>query len=417
MKKNIYIYVVAFVGVLLANSVVGYAQSSTKTLQQCIDEALENSFSMKSGRKTVDRASALEKTSFNIGMTNVSLSQDPSSGGSPDNGIAVTQDFDFPTVYTSRRKALKAETALERSNLAMTQNELIRTVTTSYYELLFEQQRIAVLKDQNKIYSEFVYLAKTKFELGESSRLELMNAERLYEENQLELQKAKRSYENVQLALQKWMNSDEFVTPFEVELPTLELNHPLSDFNPIETPFGQVFEAKRVIGQRNLALTKQGYIPTFSVTLKSQMLIKGFNPYDIQRDRFTEGNFMGFQVGVNVPLFFREQRFKTKAAKIDFQLAKLKQDEALLYLKNDYKSYENEYYKAKNSLDYFTNKGRTMASEMIRISKLMYEKGEISYIEYIQNLNTSVDISLKHLSAINDYNQTIIMLNYLHGKN
>ena len=45
----------------------------------------------------------------------------------------------------------------------------------------------------------------------------------------------------------------------------------------------------------------------------------------------------------------------------------------------------------------------------------VYEKGEIDYVEYIQNLKTAVEIHLLYANAINDYNQTIIMLNYLQG--
>jgi len=43
-------------------------------------------------------------------------------------------------------------------------------------------------------------------------------------------------------------------------------------------------------------------------------------------------------------------------------------------------------------------------------------KGEIGYVEYIQNLTQSVNIKTQYLQSLNELNQTIININYLTGK-
>ena len=53
---------------------------------------------------------ALQKTSFDIEKTDISLLQDPTDGGSSDNSWSVSQRFSFPTVYTAQSKLYKAET-------------------------------------------------------------------------------------------------------------------------------------------------------------------------------------------------------------------------------------------------------------------------------------------------------------------
>ena len=85
------------------------------TLQECIDMALDNNLDMKAGTASVGKARDLQGTAFDMEKTSVTLSQDPTSGGSPDNGITVSQSFEFPTVYAARRKYLKAETAAAQS--------------------------------------------------------------------------------------------------------------------------------------------------------------------------------------------------------------------------------------------------------------------------------------------------------------
>ena len=66
-------------------------------------------------------------------------------------------------------------------------------------------------------------------------------------------------------------------------------------------------------------------------------------------------------------------------------------------------------------MDYYSLRGSKQAEDITRISQVSYEKGEIDYVEYIQSLKTAVVIHLVDANAINDYNQTIIMLNYLQG--
>ena len=107
---------------------------------------MEKNLTMKSGRISIERAKDLQGTAFNIEKTGFSLSQDPTSGGSPDNSISLSQSFDFPTVYTTRSKLLKAETNLERSNLEVTRNELVKEITGTYYQLLYAKENIKILQ-------------------------------------------------------------------------------------------------------------------------------------------------------------------------------------------------------------------------------------------------------------------------------
>ncbi|MDR0763260.1 MAG: TolC family protein [Bacteroidales bacterium] len=391
------------------------AQSVVKSLAECIGAAMQNNLTVKSGKIAIERAKALQGTAFNIDRTSVSLSQDPTSGGSPDNGFSVSQSFDFPTVYTSRYSMLKAETDLERSNLAVTHNELVRQISSIYYRLLYARENINILQKQDSIYEKFAFLATAKFKAGETGRLEEINAERLQNENKIALQQARQDYRNVQLVLQQWLNTDEFINPAENEITIMEIPYSLNDFNPNQTPVNQVFESKKTVSKKSLNLTKQGFLPSFNFTLYSQFLISGFNPYNIQRERFTGGNFMGFEVGIGIPLFFGEQIAKTKAAKRDMKMLETQQENALLSLNREYQIALNEYAKARNVLDYYRTQGNSQAEEISRMSQLSYEKGEIGYIEYIQNLETVTELHLQFANAVNNYNQSIITLNYLRG--
>jgi cobalt-zinc-cadmium resistance protein CzcA len=376
--------------VLIFPAVTG-AQEKEQSLQECIRVALANNRTMQSGRIAIEQAKDLQGTAFNIGRTSISWSQEPV--GASSNSLSLSQDFDFPTVYLARRGLLEAETGLARSQLEVTRNELVRQIAGIYYQLLFTQENIRLLQEQDSIYRKFVTVAAAKCNAGESSRLELINAEQLYSENRLALQKAETVYRNAQLDMQRWLNTGEWIKPVEPSLPVIETPASLPDFDPGQTPVNRVFESKKTIGEKNLRLAGQGFLPGFNAGLRNQYL----------------------ELGITLPLFFGEQRAKTKAAKREIERIQIQQEEALASLSKEYQIAVNEYTEARNALDYYRAQGKEQAREISRIAQLAYEKGEIGYTEYILNLKTAIELHLQYASAVNEYNQTVITINYLHG--
>jgi cobalt-zinc-cadmium resistance protein CzcA len=116
-----------------------------------------------------------------------------------------------------------------------------------------------------------------------------------------------------------------------------------------------------------------------------------------------------------VPLFFGSQKAKIKAAKINNTLIETERQQTLLYMQSSYAVQYNEYLKAKEGLQYYETTGLKQADDIIRISNTAYTKGEIGYMEYIQNLQTAINTRLQYTDAVNQFNQSIILLNYLKG--
>jgi Outer membrane protein len=176
-----------------------------------------------------------------------------------------------------------------------------------------------------------------------------------------------------------------------------------------------MYAARMAASERNLSLTKQEFMPGLSIGLTGQLLIKGFNPYDIERSRFDKGNFMGFEVGVSIPLFWGGQKAKVKAARREVELAEISRQQAERQIDREYRDGLNEFLRAQKVLEYYTAQGNGQGERMSRLSQVSYENGEIGYVEYIQNQQTALNVQLRYADAVNDYNQAIIMLNYIKG--
>ena len=329
--------------------------------------------------------------------------------------ITVSQSFEFPTVYAARRKYLKAETAAAQSSLAVTRNEVVRDVSAYYYTLLHDRRTIEILQAQDSVYDRFVSLASARFKAGEAGNLELINAERIRNENRIEMEKAEKSYRSAMLAFRQLLNTDTVVVPADVSLPVIRQEMPEASVSFEQTPLGGMYAARITASERNLSLAKQGYMPGLSIGLTGQLLIKGFNPYDIERSRFDKGNFIGFEVGVSIPLFWGGQQAKVKAARRDVELAEISRRQAKQRMDKEYRDGLNELFRAQKVLDYYTAQGNGQGERMGRLSQVSYENGEIGYVEYIQNQRTALDVQLRYADAVNDYNQAIIMLNYIKG--
>ena len=110
------------------------SQTRKMSLQDCIKMAVEKNPQMLAANRSVERAKALQGTAWDIDKTELSLSQDPTSGGSPDNALSLSQSIEFPTYYISRHKQLKAETQAEKSRAAIVQQSLETDVKAAYFK-------------------------------------------------------------------------------------------------------------------------------------------------------------------------------------------------------------------------------------------------------------------------------------------
>lgn len=413
MKRNIYTFLLT---IALCSSIVKAEAQKIMTLQNCIEAAFEHNLELKAGEIAVDKAEILQKTAVELDKTSFSISQDPTSGGSPDNSWSVSQSFSFPTIYSARRRALKSETSLRKKDLAVARHDVVKEVTQAYYTLLYKRDVMKIYEEQDTIYQKFLKLASDKYKLGEAGQLEKMNAERLYSENKLVWHQVEKDFKEAQLELQRRMGTDEDVIPADTAFSIIAMPAYGTKLDFDNTPWADVLHQQQKLSENNLAVEKQGYLPDFSVSVSNQLVFKSFNPYNVDRSRFEKGNFMGFEVSISIPLFFGAQKAKVKAAKQELLLNKINTQQMEYQLNNQFKQALNEYVRAGKNLDYYNKEGNPEADRMLRLSKISYEKGEIGYIEYIQNLQTVADIHLRYAQALNTYNQSVILLNYLQGK-
>lgn len=401
------------VGMLLSH-VATFAQTKSMTLPQCVQMAVEKNLQMQVVNKQIERAKALQGTAWDIDKTDFSLSQDPSSGGSPDNAISISQTIDFPTLYAARHGQLKAETQAEKSRENVVRKTLENEVKRTYFQLVYEMERLRVLGVRDSVLVRYRNIAQKRFDAGETRRLEVLSAERLLRENKMEMALAQSEIENVQLQLTQMVGSEVSVQPAETKLEALD--YVQKAFNYSQTPEGQYAQDRVAVTDKAVKVAKNGYAPSLSLSLRNQLVITSWDPYHQNRSKFDGGNFMGFEVGIGVPLFFGATKARVKAAKKEVEAAKLEMRQERQVRQQEYLAGLSRCNAAFSRLSYYQGEGKKNAQDLERLSSLEYENGEISYVEYVTALQESLDAKIKLISAINDFNQSVIALERITGE-
>lgn len=390
------------------------SQTRKVSLQECINMALEKNPQMLVANKSVERAKALQGTAWEIDKTELSLSQDPTSGGSPDNALSLSQSIEFPTYYIARHKQLKAETQAERSKAAVVRLSLENDVKAAYYQAVYLAERLRVLESQDSLLAQYRSLAEKRYKAGETRLLELLSAERLQRENKMEVLAAHNELETAQLLLSRLVGSIETVEPKEDSL--LPLDWKQASYNYSQTPDGQYSADRLKVSEQAVRVAKNGFAPSLSLSLRNQLVISSWNPYDQDRSRFDGGNFMGFEVGVGIPLFYGATRAKVKAARKEREMIALEIKEQEQLRQQEYLSALSRMNAAYVRYTYYNEEGRERSDKMAEQGLLEYSQGEISYLEYMNVLQESIDLRLKRASALNDYNQCVLVMEKLCGR-
>lgn len=380
------------------------------TLQQCFQLADRQNLALQSGRKAVEKAQVMQGTAWDLDKTEIAFSQNPASSGDTDNGLTFSQSIEFPTVYTARRNQLKAETQAEKSRLNVTSQQLRLEIASAYYAMLYQTHRLQILQQQDSIIQRYCDVAAKRYEAGEARQLEFLSADRMRNDNRLEMTKVKNEAENLQTALMALLNTTTPVVPAADNLVISQRSPMNAAFNYQQTADAQYQKDLITALDQEVKCAKTGYAPSLSLALRSQLLIDSWDPYHINRQRFTEGNFFGFEVTVGVPLFYGATKAKVKAAQKDREVALLAMQQEQREKERDYKQGYNRLQNAIKRMEYYSGENMAKAKDIERLSTLEYENGEISYVEYASALQEAIDMRLKQAEVVNEYNEAVLAL-------
>jgi len=414
VPKSVVVLVLISAGFLLKPSAAN-AQNTPLTLDSAISRALQYNLQIRSARLTIEQSGALQKSGTDIPKTEVTVTQDPTSGGNMDNAIGITQNIAWPGLYKNQRKLLNQQTLLAERTGNITRTEITRNVRNAYYAYLLNREALRILIDQDSVYNGFVKRAETRLKTGETSRLELFSAKNKYQEVQALKIGVQADLKSNELALKQLLNTSEPIVIAENKLPLLLVSQ--TDTLNINRNAQVNAELQNMeVANARIAVEKSKGMPDLTVGYNQQLVISGFNPAGIDRSYSPGTRIAGIQLGVALPIFNGANRSRVKAEKLSSQIAQTNYQNTQSQVRLQYEQEMEQYQKYRQSVDYYTSGGLKQADEQLRITQVSFNLGEIGYIEYIQNVSAAVQTKLAYIEAVSRLNQSAIQLQFLRGE-
>lgn len=398
-----------FVGLFLLKTAGVFAQNRSVTLAECLALASQNNLYLKGATLETAQNRALEGTAKDLGKSNFLLTQDPTSGGNIDNSLGISQSFALPKTYAARRAALQQQTAVSEKALAVSQNDLAREVRLAYFSLVFLNEKMRLLGRQDSLYRDFAARAELRNKTGETNFLEVLAARNRSQQTLLLLKQAQSDAAVWQIELQRLTASAEILTPSDPALAKLPA--PL-DPTAAQNPLLDFYRQKTSLAAAQTEAVRADNLPEFNVGYFQQLVLPWYSdarPYS----KFGVG---GIQFGASIPIFNGKPfRARLQASQIGAQVAQNQLAAAQNGLQSRLGQAFAETRKWQDALDFYEKTGLQQADEILRIAQTAYSRGEIGYIEFIQNTAQALDTRLGYLDALHRFDQSVIEINHLKG--
>lgn len=387
------------------------AQSQPLTLDHAIALALKNNLQIKTADLAVKQSLAFGKSAVDLGKTSFSLSQDPTAGGGNDNSLTVSQTFAWPGFYKNQKALYNAQTTLLSKTGAYTQLEVVKAVKMAFYNCLFGREYLKILRFQDSIYKNFIAKASLRYKVGETSNLEVISAKNKYQELQVLQRAAEAELKNQELNLAQLLRMEGPILFSEQGLPVLDLKIDEEKTSPLL----QVYQQQIKIAQAKIKTERSKAWPDLTLGYAQQLLVKSFNPANIDRSYFPGTRIAGIQFGLSVPIFTRAGRARVNSEKIGVQMAETEYARVQDQLKTAYEQELQAYKNNRQMVDYYIKDGLRLSNEQIRIAQVSFDLGEIGYMEFIQNMSLAVQSKVNYLQSVQQLNESVIQLQFLKG--
>lgn len=402
-----------FALVFAAASFTSYAQTKQQkdkvqaikiNLDEAIKIALKNNPGLMSARYSVEQQNALGKTAFDFGKTTITYDKDntPPNGNY---GIGFSQTISFPTVYFQQNNLQNQNITLSEKSYDAVKAELIKNVKSVYYQFAYGIERLKLFVYQDSVYKNFSEAAELRYKTGETSQLENLAAQSKYQEVQLQKKQAEADLMIYEKELQKFLNINEPIELIDTTLGKIQL---------VPSEYGGSIDSTAIESNPVLNFYRQKINTAESEhALEVHRLLPDIKFGYSKLTNNSVFNYYGFQIGVSMPLWFFPQQGRIEAASIGEKIAESNYQNYRVLILSSYQQQLKEYEKWKEQIDYYKSTGLKQADEILKVAELSYRNGEIGYVEFIQNISQAIGIKTQYLGALNQYNQSVINLNYL----
>jgi len=395
VSKGALLSVLFFVGLSFSAN----AQQNQIDLERAITIAMENNPTIKASNLEVEKNQSLQNLKYNLGNTDISYQGDGLADeqfGQQVNQFGIVQNFPGIGITKANNKLQDALVTQSELSNQLTVNKLKWKVKQLYFEIQYKKELEKLYNHLSETYANYYDKAKIRVEVGQVNAIESLTLKAKWNEYQLLEKQVKIQLKNLNKKFQLLLNTEELVTTKNT-LTSLEYDNKLDSNSNI---FLQQSKQTITIETAKINVLKSDLKPSYNLGYAAQ--------------NFYEGGWLNaVQAGVSLPLFNGQTRKRVEAQKMQIDIANYEYESKVLSINQELLETEStiELYKA--GVQFYKEQLKTINPEIIRIAKLNYQVGELSYLELLNTLQLMATNNENYLEQIVAYNKAVVDYQFL----
>jgi len=372
------------------------------SMDKAVEIALSNNIKVKNASLRIKKSQKLKQSTFDLGNTEINYTKGQINSDIKDYQWNIRQNFGSPLLNIAQNKLYKEQGNWEQANNEQIKRELKKDVQLKYVQWQLLNSEMNLLKKHLLNYNKIIEIADIRYQTGETNYLSKLSLENKKEELSLQLKQVEISLKIAERLFNLNLQTDSILVPKPIDYPKIQLIINSDSLEQLISnhPGLLLKQVNAKIADRNIKWEQAALSPSIYAGYFSQQIdnVKGFQ---------------GWEIGISMPLWFLPNQKKIKVAKIEREIADNNLHFTKKYLLKETETLLDHFKMLSEKINYYEISVLKREDVLIRNANILYQNGEIGYIEYIQNVESALKIRQIYIEYLRNYNETVIKLNYL----
>lgn len=410
-NKNTTLLSIVILALFTANA---NAQEVPKSLdlKQAIESGIKNNSLIQSSELESKMQSQLKGTAFDLPKTEVTGTFGQINSNAQDKNFSISQTFS-PFQYGARRKLLIENSNLSQLKAGVTRQEITFNIRQSWNAILYYSELNKMLSRQNSLMQKFVRSASLRFDTGETNSLEKTTAVAKQQELEQRIKQNEAMIWVEKSKIKTFLNRKEDFAVSDTAFAALPSLAVLDSALVKQNPNLKLAAAQVNVAEASRKVEKAALLPDLTAGYFIQSF-KGSQEVNGETVSYDGSlRFQGFSVGISLPIFAGSSIAKIQASKTNIEMQQKNADYMQSQLINQHEQQLQQLHTFQSLVDYYKATALPNADLITKNAGKAYMNGDISYVEYVQGLETALGIRTNYINAVNNFNQTVINLQFL----
>ena len=359
------------------------------TIEEVIAMATENSPRLKSAEASIERSVAAKGEAWDLGATSFDYARGQLEGLiRSDRMFSVLQPLGSIITPFYKNSLVKQQINTNTIYRDLVEKEIVAEAKRAWAYYLYAQCRKQMFGELNHLAELLSRTGNLRHQQGEITLLEKnmtstqaasMRNKVFQAEEELKVAAARLQwvcYSDAQL-----VPADSMLRRFDVAIAGGQLSETYVSY----------FDSKTLESEAQVKIEKSRFFPEFSAGY--------FN-----KNIFPDNGLDSWIITASIPLIYNGQKSRVQQAKFDAAITKYEAQENVRQLNNKVYELKAELRKHAESIRFFETSALSEADAMIRTAQAQLTHSEISIVEFIQSMNSALEIKQSYIEMMYQYN-------------